>query len=46
MIWIVGGIALWGSVSLVAMAFNHGAHRKPDPDEFRRIRSLSVRGER
>jgi len=40
MIWIVGGIALWGDMALVAMAFSHGAHRKENPREFRRIRSL------
>lgn len=35
------GLSIWGIALLFILAFNWGAHRKPDPEEFRRLRSLS-----
>jgi hypothetical protein len=43
MIYIVGGLAAWAILVMFALAFNHGAHCKTDPREFRRIRNLEFK---
>jgi hypothetical protein len=39
-IYIVGGIAAYACLVMLALAFNHGAHRRPSSREERRIDQL------
>lgn len=37
---IIVGVIAWADLVIIALTFNHGAHRKQDSREFRRIRNL------